>query len=129
MCSNDEEICNNGYSPPRSIDLDQASNVYYLCDPKALVYAKHLDSISEERDIAHMRLSLNELKHKTAPRVPITLYTSPNTVTRNLVRFMCVIAITSYQQVVISVPNFIPVLDHWLGDCGTSGPCYSGQQQ
>ena len=37
--------------PLLSIGLDQASNVHYSCDKQASVYAEHLDSISEDRDI------------------------------------------------------------------------------
>ena len=89
--------------PLVSVGLDQASNVYYSCNPLALVYAEHLNSICEDRDIVHMILFLTELKYKTASRVSIILYASPNTITSsqwsatlkiliacNLVRFMCV---------------------------------------
>ena len=89
--------------PLLSVGLDQASNVYYNCNKKASVYAEHLDSISEERDIIQMRHFLNTLQFKTASRVSIILYASPNTITssrwgptlkalisRNLIRFMVV---------------------------------------
>ena len=89
--------------PLLSVGIDQASNVYYTCNHNASVYAEHLDSISEDRDVTQMRLFLNELKHDTAACVPVLLYASPGTITssrwsatlkslitRNLVRFMVV---------------------------------------
>lgn len=47
--------------PLLSVGIDQPSNVYYSCDCKASVYAEHLDSILEDRDVTQMRLFLNEL--------------------------------------------------------------------
>jgi len=63
--------------PLLSVGLDQANNIHYSCDKQSSVYAEHLDSISEDRDIVQMRHFLNELKYKTASRVLIILYASP----------------------------------------------------
>ena len=89
--------------PLLSVGLDQANNVHYSFDKKASVHAEHLDSISEDRDSVQMSHFLNKLKYKTASRVTIMLYASPNMVTsywlgailkgliaQNLVPFMCV---------------------------------------
>ena len=42
--------------PLLSVGIDQASNVYYSYNCNASVYAEHLDSISEDRDVTQMQL-------------------------------------------------------------------------
>lgn len=103
MCGNNEEICHNCIVPLLSVGADQASNIYYLCDARASVYAEHLDSIYGNQYIVQTRLFLDELKQKITSRVSIIIYISPNTITssqrsvtlkslisQNLVRVLCV---------------------------------------
>ena len=63
--------------PLVAVGSDQASNLFYSANTDASVYAEHLDSIREARDVKEMINFLESLDQRNASRISVSLYISP----------------------------------------------------
>ena len=70
--------------PLLSIGSEQSSGVFSSTNPKANIYAEHLDSIRDEEDIAQITLFLENLSLDNIHTQTIILYLSPNTISNSV---------------------------------------------
>eukprot|EP00978_Attheya_sp_CCMP212_P008570 scaffold20148_cov59-Attheya_sp.AAC.2 len=64
--------------PILALGSDQVSTVWSMANPLAGVYAEHLDSIREQRDVVSMAKFLNKLRHEDKMTQSIVLWVSPD---------------------------------------------------